>query len=407
MKKLLNPKQYAFLYFLHFALKGSSSWEAPQDCDFNEVFSESRRQNLTGLIYDGIIKAGFTYALSEELKEKWKSKAFEEYMYVKHLFDEQTALLNTLAEAEVKCVLLKGFSVARFYYDPYLRAQGDIDILVKKDSMDESLSALRAVGFVDETKEAEHHNNLVRNDVLVEVHSTLGGIPNGKIAEKIDDVFSQFSESITTANCEGFDIPVLSNDLQSVSLLVHIIQHMTSGGIGLRQICDWGFFASDCIANQNYDACKKVLEDLGIFKCACIISQFCNVWLDFNISAFDDYSLQEEEQMDLLNDIFAGGDFGKNDTNRYRSRFFFNKSASRFGIFSRIGQSIVSMDKLATQRHPIFRKCCILRPFAFMAIPIGYMYRIIIGKNDKSTFKESILIAKKREEIYKKLDLFK
>lgn len=407
MKKTLNPNQYAFLYFLHFALKGSSSWEAPQRCDFSEVFYESRRQNLTGLIYDGIFKSGFSGLIPDELKEKWKNKALKEYMYVKHLFDEQTVVLNTLSETGIKYALLKGFSVSRFYCDPYLRAQGDIDILVKQDNMDESLSALRNIGFVDQPKGAEHHNNMARNNVLIEVHSTLGGVPNGKISGKIDRLFSNFADSLKTVNCEGCDIKILSDDLQSISLLVHIIQHMTSGGIGLRQICDWAFFTANCVANQKYNVCKKVFEDLGIFKCACIIAQFCNLWLDFDIAEFDSYHLKAEEQKALLDDIFASGDFGKNDSNRFRSRFFFNKTTSRFGIFGRIAQSIKTMDKLAIQRHPMFRKYVVLRPFAFMTVPTAYIYRIVIGRNDKSTLGNSITIAKKREEVYKKMELFK
>lgn len=407
MKNLLDSNQYAFLYFLQYGLNGSSSWAAPTEFSFESIFTESINQQLTGIMYDGILKSGFVDKVPQELRNKWKEKAMMNYMFVERIMNAQNEILKKLSDSGIKCVVLKGSSVSAYYSTPCLRAQGDIDLFVKREQIDICLDLLRNMGYEDEEDHSDHHLNVQKDNILIEVHYTLGSVPDKKTAEKIDSLFACFDNSVGYIDCLGYSIPVLSPALQATSLLIHIIQHMTAAGIGFRQICDWAFWTAACADEKIYSECVDLLKQLGIYKFACIISHFCRTWLGCDIHFFDEYTPDLKELHPLLCDIFDGGDFGKKDMNRYRSRFLFSNSAEKHGFLGRIFQSVRSMHHIAVLRHPIFNKCLILRPFAFLCIPCGYIFRILTGRNDKSTLKKSIDIAKKRTAIYEKMDLFK
>lgn len=400
----LSCEQQAFLCLLQAGL-GMRTTELPEEFSMRKVLEEAILHSVAGLTYNGLLKMPLSDKLEPKLHAGWKTKALGEYMYLEGIFLKQSEIIELFEKNGIEYAILKGTSVAKEYESANLRMQSDIDVIVKKDQYEKTVELLKERGFVHIPGGGDHHVTLSKGKLTVEVHHTLGGLPDKKTKKIVDGLFTDFYKSTIEAECNGHKFMMLSTKLQAVSLLLHLIQHMTRTGSGFRQVCDWALFAKKHSAEIFSGECKETLCNIGIFEFARIMTAFCNLYLNAEIHC--DFAEDEKELSPLLEDVFASGEFGVKDTNRSRSRFFLSVNSG--GGFKNLPviQQIRSMHQMAVKRHKIFDKVIILKPFAFLCVPFGYIWRIITGKNKSSTLKQSVKIASQRNDIYKKMKLFK
>ncbi len=400
----LNCNERAFLCLLQAGL-GMKTIELPDDFSAEKVFEEATLHSVAGLSYNGLLKLDLLDKPDKALLAEWKGKAMREGMFVEGIFHQQQKMISLFENEDIEYAILKGISVGKEYPNPNLRMQSDIDVLVKKVDFDRAVLLLKNIGFVHIPCGGDHHITLNKGNLTIEVHHTLGGLPDKKVKEKVERLFADFYKESVETECNGYKFKALPVKLQAVSLLLHLIQHMTRTGSSFRQVCDWALFAKKYSDEVFRDECKTVLSDIGIFEFARIMTAFCNLYLNSEIPC--DFVVDENELSPLFEDVFASGEFGVKDTNRSRSRFFLSSNSG--GGFKNLPviQQIRTMHQMAVKRHKIFDKVIILKPFAFLCIPFGYVWRIIKGKNKSSTLVQSVKIANKRNDIYKKMNLFK
>ena len=400
----LSCEYRAFLCFLQAGL-GMKPGKLPEEFSAQKVFKEAVLHSVAGLSYNGLLKLSYDKNIDASLLSAWKNKAMGEYMFLEGMFLNQKGIIDLFEKEGIEYAVLKGTSIAKEYESANLRMQSDVDIIVKKDKYEKAAELMKAEGFVHIPGGGDHHITLSKGKLTVEVHHTLGGLPDKKTKKIVDDLFADFYKNSVEAECNGHKFMMLPVKLQAVSLLLHLIQHMTRTGSGFRQVCDWALFAKKDYDEIFSGECKKILCQIGIFEFARIMTAFCNLYLNAEIPC--DFEIDEAELSPLLEDVFASGEFGVKDLNRSRSRFFLNANSGSGFKNLPIIQQICSMHQMAIKRHKIFDKVVILKPFAFLCIPCGYVWRIIKGKNKSSTLKESMEIANKRNDIYKKMKLFK
>ena len=269
-------------------------------------------------------------------KELWPAKEAMMKLAMMRLKTEQmhrllnstiAQIVNGLEAEGVHSVLLKGQGIAQNYRRPMSRSCGDIDLYtglggyMKTFEIIERLNEGHARG---EAVECEHHMHTFLNGVDVEIHR-LASFIHGKrmnanfqkwTTESLDDLFG--SGKLETWDNGGTAVSLAPATYNTFFILHHAVRHMTTEGVGFRQICDWAMLLHKCHAQVDVDLLGRKLEELRMTW----------IWQEFGRLAVNFLGLPVEElplapkdiaptskTYLLLKHIFISGNFGHFDVN--------------------------------------------------------------------------------------------
>ena len=113
----------------------------------SELYRLSKAHDVAHLVGDSLSKCGVFANLPDTLEEneratieKIKAKFDEQIFTAVYRYEninyELERLKETLEEAEIPFILLKGSVIRKYYPEPWMRTSCDIDILVKKEDLD-------------------------------------------------------------------------------------------------------------------------------------------------------------------------------------------------------------------------------------------------------------------------------
>lgn len=357
----MNKSQKQFLELLRAGLWGVAADPEnfiPDSVDWKAVLRIAKEQTMLAVVADGI----------ETLpKELWPPKEVMMKLAMMRLKIEQTHVLlnSTIAQIVraldaqgVPSVLLKGQGIAQNYLRPESRSCGDIDLYTghggyqKAFEIIESLHEGRAH---KEAAECEHHLHTSLNGVDVEIHR-LASFLHGKrmnanfqkwTQESMDALFG--TDRLEVWDNGGTPVALAPATYNAFFILHHAVRHMTTEGVGFRQICDWTMLLHKCHAQVDVDLLGRKLKELHMER----------IWMEFGRLAVNYLGLPASElplaPMDLmptrtthklLQNIFISGNFGHFDANgwdrseapylvrKWRSFIFQSKRLFKlFGMF--------------------------------------------------------------------------
>lgn len=265
-----------FFALVRAALKGGEPETEPTamtltDEVWQRLYAMARQQSLLGLLFTvtGRMQMPQSVALP------WLSDA-EQICGLNRLLNSEAArLTRVFADKGRRSAILKGQANARLYPDPMSRQPGDIDIWVE-GGRKSVIALLRDMGLVDELAKISvddkasasyHHVHLPTNEqgVTVEVHfrpssGNFNPITNRRLQHWVEQEIQQ-----TTTVPEDFCVP--SMRFAMVMQLAHIQHHFLSGGIGLRQVCDYYLLLRHS-TEEDRKAVAELLQRMGLRRSA-------------------------------------------------------------------------------------------------------------------------------------------
>ena len=322
----MTLQQQQFLELLR-----SGLWDTPADTnlfsgnvDWKTILRIAMEQTVQVIVADGI----------ETLpKELWPPKeAMLKLMMVRVKTNQMHQLLNStlnqivnaLNAEGIPSVLLKGQGVAQNYRNPESRMCGDIDLYVGEKNYER---ACEIIADMDpngkDGKECDHHMHLQVNGVEVEIHRQADYMPGKKsnkelqgwTMKSIDQNFG--TDTLGIWNNSGTVISLAPPTFDAFFILHHAVRHMTTEGVGFRQICDWVMYMHRHHAEINAQELESTLRR----------SHLSTVWTEFCHLATDILGLPQQElplplknktsskTKRLLQQIFISGNFGRFDIN--------------------------------------------------------------------------------------------
>ena len=326
----MNRSQTQFLELLRAGLWGVAADPEnfkPDSVDWKAVLRVAKEQTMMAVVADGI----------ETLpKELWPPKEVMMKLAMMRLKIEQTHVLlnSTIAQIVraldaqgVPSVLLKGQGIAQNYLRPESRTCGDIDLYTghggyqKAFEIIESLHEGRAH---KEVAECEHHLHTSLNGVEVEIHR-LASFLHGKrmnanfqkwTQESMDALFG--TDRLAVWDNGGTPVALAPATYNAFFILHHAVRHMTTEGVGFRQICDWTMLLHKCHAQVDVELLGRKLKELHMER----------IWQEFGRLAVGFLGLPASElplapadltpgrkTHELLQHIFISGNFGRFDAN--------------------------------------------------------------------------------------------
>ncbi|MDE6692517.1 MAG: nucleotidyltransferase family protein [Muribaculaceae bacterium] len=213
--------------------------------------------------------------LPEHLRppKEWVRKAcamVERNRRTHKLMDSTVAeAFSTFREADLSPVLLKGQAYARFYPDPTLRQCGDIDIYVGGEQYRQAYEVAVRSGWECDDEflpDAKHYRCTIRG-VKTELHMAAARL----VPETADRRFVRWSlahldGSHGCATVGGEAVPVPTPLFDVVFVFTHLLHHYLSGGIGLRQVCDWVMLLHIHAGIIDHRELRQRLEDFGLLR---------------------------------------------------------------------------------------------------------------------------------------------
>jgi hypothetical protein len=194
-------------------------------------FILSHENGLSGMIYS---------VLNPQMFPKDIYKAFEKDFFAYTAKDmKQLELIKLLKETlnthSINHIFLKGSHLKKVYPESYMRSMGDIDCLIEEDHIQTVKPILERAGFKRTLQSSAHDVYTYKESLEVEIHPKI----TKEIDEKYDDFFKNAWDYAYPVNQATYQ---LEKEFELIYLLIHLIKHFHSSGVGLRSILDIGLF---------------------------------------------------------------------------------------------------------------------------------------------------------------------
>ena len=255
----ISPVQQDYLDILRSALWGTEIGVIPSDID--GVLDIANVQKTRPLVLDTLQKAGYYEPKSLELIYRTASA---------HITMNRTVaqLVTLLRGNGIEPVLLKGQGVAQYYPESMLRECGDIDLYVGEESYAKACELIKGQATQAEIEggtESGRHFNVKINGVYVEIHRASATIKNKRQNAFYQGIAGKgLSENLVPVTIDDVRVNTPADSFNAFYLFYHFVIHSVSGGIGLRQICDWVLFLHSRAGSLDTSVAGRALDELNL-----------------------------------------------------------------------------------------------------------------------------------------------
>ncbi len=331
-----------------------------------EVMREAKRQTVDGLLL-GVKDLRLT-GMKDEERKKWAA-TIPALLLLNNRSNVQVAWLSESFDVlGIRHAVMKGQTCARFYSEPGLRRPGDIDVYVAERDFQRADDFLRDQGFLM-TDRTMLHTTWVKDKLDVEVHWAVQKLQWPAAYKALQRMTREEVDSKEPykATIGGYEVSVLPPTLNIVLLTTHAFNHVVSGGLGLRQICDWAVVLKATRKDIDFAQLKAWLDELHLMRMYRVLACLAVRHLGY---AEDEVRLIDGE------DTFSSRD------ERMAVRLLgWVKCAANFGHDMNLGEG-----KLRSIRYySLFLYNCLrffwLSPTEMVAWPWMKLWRGVTGKN--------------------------
>lgn len=305
MKTSDYPKEA--LAWLRYVLNPETAM--PAVTDWPALFAFSKKQALTGLFLPGKCPD----SLSEDDLLPWLAPVHMIERKNKQINQRVEQLVDLFEQDGFSCCILKGQGNAALYPNPLRRSPGDIDVWVDADET----TVYRFVNHLFPNAKAsfKHIHFPLFKDVRVDVHV----IPLKYFSRVYSKRFQQWiGQNRAEQFHHGIRLPGTSRDIcvptgkfNAVYQLGHMMFHLFSTGLGLRQVVDYYYVLKTlAVSEREREELVETLQSLGMKRFAAAM-----MWVEQDVLGLPagrcivapDKRLGKK----LLRELIAGGNFGK------------------------------------------------------------------------------------------------
>lgn len=300
----MNQTEQVFLSLLRDYVCGQKLKALP-NVDWQALYNLAQSHNVTGLV--GRILADLS---TDHRPPKALAVAFRQGMgqtlmaYEKRMAAVQV-MEQTLTDAQIPYLTVKGACTAAAYPDPSLRTCGDTDIVLTPEHQREAVKTLEQRGFA---KKVTHDDvvMLTLHGFEFELHTRLESINDGSRAL----LANPFAPEV--AYNKSKNIWVLQPVYAVYYTVLHLLHHIKTGGAGVRMLLD-----TDLLLRKDSTLAPQVLElaeRSGLERSFGCILALCKQWLDTplpcSVPALDTDTVEKFAAV-----ILGGGVFGHGNGN--------------------------------------------------------------------------------------------
>lgn len=283
------------------------------DLHWEKLYQLAMKHTVEGVLFDGLQKLPTAYLPTKALLLRWTVRV--DAIERRNLWMNKVIVAQShfFKEQKLSIMLLKGQGLARCYPNPNRRICGDIDWYVTEKKDYESLYKILQERNLKPEKQAGFSFSAVWKNCDTEVHQRMFDLHNpflGRYLKKLEKEQQADALSLTWGDTA---VALPSVLLSFVQVNAHILKHLLSFGIGMRQLCDSArlcFYYADQVDGEQL---QKIYERLGIKKWIdllhCLLVK--DIGLDPKYLPFPLVDAVDAQWM--MDEILTAGNFGFHD----------------------------------------------------------------------------------------------
>lgn len=257
---------------------------------------------------------------------------------------ELDSIRESLNEASIDFLPLKGSIIRSYYPDPAYRSMCDLDILVKRHDIKKTGKCLKKLGYEKfyHNEEAAHDSYSKHPFMKVEIHRKL--VLNNAVTYNY--LVKTMDRTIVKEKHER----KLSDSDFYIYIIIHSAKHFSGGGTGIRILFDLHYMYQANL-DLDFDYIKKILKEFDYDTYEELLRSISN-------KLFNKEELNNDE-LDLLEFLVTSGTYGTVYNDILGSMEDADKSNKKKYLLKRLFPPLKTMK----QRNPILKKIPILLPF--------------------------------------------
>lgn len=287
---------------------GGAFSRTPTAKEWADLYDESERQAVTGILLQGIERLSVEQRPSQDILLQWIGigQMIEQQ---NHLLDERCVeLLGRIQEAVLHGTILKGQGIALLYEEKLraLRQSGDIDVYVNC-GIRKALAFAKSQGLNNVEWDYKHLHLNLWEDTEVELHYRVEVLLNLRKNRKLQKWF-RYNDALLFSDKNGLTTPTTLFNV--IYILLHIYRHFLYEGVGMRQIIDYYFVLKAVNSNkQDVSYSLEAVSKIGMERFAKGL-----MWvMDEALGMPSEWMLWEPDEKEgryILEEVMAGGNFG-------------------------------------------------------------------------------------------------
>lgn len=305
-----------------FSLLRAGLWKQPVDmigcfplseAEWQALYHIARQQTVEGIVFDGVQSLEPTLLPPRKLLLLW-------LVWVEKLEQRNRRMNAVLAEQAVffascgiRPVLLKGQGIAAEYAEPLHRVCGDIDwYFSSEDDYHEANRQIKAKG-IEWRKMAGKSIWYRWKSVEVEHHQDIFDIHNPFVRGYLKEFEQEEQQRQLELVVQEQSIMLPSPTAQLMQVNAHILKHLLSFGIGLRQLCDAARLYRAYNTQMDADRLLSVYAKTGILKWIFVLHRLLVDYLGLPPDNLP-FRRDTERNADwMMEEIWTAGNFGFHD----------------------------------------------------------------------------------------------
>lgn len=233
------------------------------EADWSEIRSYAIHHTVEGLIYDS-----FRFLKEEQLppqtiRLKWTVRVDQIERHNIKMNEVIASQYTAFTREGLQPILQKGQGIAACYDIPLHRISGDIDWYFDENGYAKAREILKdkKIKFKDS---AGFNLDYDWKGIHIEHHKKLFDLVNPLKKSFLLKLQAKYRSKQQDLLINDVPIKILAPELQLLQVNAHILKHLISFGIGLRQICDSARLYHDVASQIDPQALKKIYCDAGI-----------------------------------------------------------------------------------------------------------------------------------------------
>ncbi len=235
------------------------------DEDWSVLYQYALNHTVEGILFDSFPLLTEEQLPPRTLRMKWAVRVDQIERHNTQMGQIAAAQFKDFVRRGAKPILLKGQGVASYYPNPLHRISGDIDWYFEEDGYDKILERLHeknipiesalgfSLGYDWQGIHIEHHRRLFDLRSLFKV----------SYLKKLEDAYRTKQQSVLIENQA---VTLLAPELQILQVNAHILKHLLSFGLGLRQICDAAVLYHAYREKIDVEQLRSMYKKTGILK---------------------------------------------------------------------------------------------------------------------------------------------
>ena len=310
---------------------------------WKEIVSMARKQAVSGILMDGILKLPPEFMPPTPIKLKEIQYLLRMEQLNLRLNQGAVQVSEYLKRDGFACTILKVQGIARYYPNPLHRTPGDIDVW--PDGTPQEIRKYGMHKFPEEEFRSHHVDFPILKEIEVELHfqpaEMSNPITNRRFLDFCETHRKSCASNMVLLEETNQQIAVATDAFNRIYILQHIMRHLFEEGIGLRQLMDYCLVLRKGMTQEEKNLTIQELDRLnmkGFAQAVMYILQTVFALEEpFLILPPDDIKGKL-----LLEEILEGGNFGHHD-----QRFDKNKMKNMGYKFLKRIQKNIRLIKLA------------------------------------------------------------